>query len=289
MRKIQIFPLVVVGLMAVFGAEAIIASSGAEAEKTLTQTNQPASAGRCTELDYQSDKCQCAKGEEHMPCSCKTCSGDGNCACITSAREGSGSITGTIKLSRAKAKTKGPKSYKDVVVYLEKVGENDFPPPRRPAKVDQKGLVFIPHVLAIQKGTPIEFYNNDNDKHNVYFLYEQSKKTKTKDLGTWKPGETRLYTFQDPKEVTMLCKLHLEMAAYVVILDNPFFTTVPIDGEKQQATFTIKNIPPGKYVLNTWHKKLKLKTGTQEVTVETGKTTEVDLTITKAKYAESQR
>ena len=277
-----------VGLMLAFGAAVLIARAGAE--KTPAQTNQAtATAGKCAGLDYQSDKCQCAKGKEHKPCSCKTCSGDGKCACITAARKVGGSITGTVKLSRARAKTKGPKSYKDVVMYLEKVGKNDFPPPCWPAKIDQRGLVFIPHVLAVQKGTPIEFYNSDNDKHNVYFLYEQSGKTETKNLGTWLPGETRSYTFKEPKEVITLCKLHLEMAAYVVVLDNPFFTTVSIDGKTQRAPFTIKNIPPGKYVLNIWHKKLKLKTGPHEVTVEAGKTTKVDLTITKAKYAESKR
>ncbi len=202
------------------------------------------------------------------------------------AKQNGGSITGTIKLWRARAKTKGPKSYKDVVVYLEKVGNNDIPPPTTPARIDQKGLVFIPHVLVVQKGTPIEFANNDNDKHNVYFLDDASGKTRTKDLGTWMPGEKRSHAFKESKVVTTLCKLHLEMAAYVVVLDNPFFTKVALsEGKPQRASFTIKNVPPGKYTLSTWHKKLKLKGGSQEVTVEDGKTATVDLTLTKAKYA----
>ena len=255
--------------------------------------NVPAATGKCAGLDYQQEQCQCAKGEKHQPCACKSCSGDKQCACVAQAKKSAGTITGTVKLFKAIAKTKGPKSSKDVVVYLEKVAANNFPAPVRPALVDQKGLVFIPHVLVVQKGTPIEFRNSDNDKHNVYFLYEQvsgkTKKTKTMDLGTWMPGQKRSHTFKKSKEVITLCKLHLEMAAYVVVLDNPFFTMASFDAKTRQASFIIKNIPPGKYVLKTWHKKLKLKGGSQAVTVEAGKATNVELTITKAKYAKKKK
>ncbi len=249
--------------------------------------------GKCAGLDYQQEKCQCAKGEKHQPCVCKSCSGDGQCACVAKAKESTGTISGTIKLFKAIAKSKGPKSSKDVVVYLEKVAGNNFPAPVRPALIDQKGLVFVPHVLVVQKGTPINFRNSDNDKHNVYFLYDEvsgkSKKTKTMDLGTWMPGQQRSHTFKEPKEVITLCKLHLEMAAYVVVLDNPFFTMTSIDAKTRQASFTIKNVPPGKYVLKTWHKKLKLMGGSQAVTVAVGKTTNLALTITKAKYAKQKK
>ena len=74
-----------------------------------------------------------------------------------------------------------------------------------------------------------------------------------------------------------------------MVLDNPFFTMTAIDGKTQQASFTIKNVPAGKYTLKTWHKKLKLKGGSREVTVEAGKTSNVELTITKAKYANKKK
>ena len=255
-----------------------VPNANAEPEKA----NPP----RCVGADLQKDLCQCDTAKPEHNCVCgEQCTGDSECACIRAANESTGIITGTVKLWRARAKLKGSKSYKDVVVYLEKVGDNDVPAAQKPTLIDQKGLVFLPHVTVVPKGTPLEFLNSDNDKHNVYFLYDITKgKTQTKDLGTWNPGDKRSYTFDEPKIVTMLCKLHLEMAAYIVVLDNPFFTRTIIKGKPQTATFTIKNIPPGKYVLNVWHKKLKLKTGSQEVTVQKGITTKVDLVITKAKY-----
>ncbi|KKL60125.1 hypothetical protein LCGC14_2208450 [marine sediment metagenome] len=254
----------------------VLAITNARAQKTPM--------GRCASIGDQEDKCLCAKGAK--ACGCTACTRDEKCACIVAARKAGGSVTGKIKLYRTRVKTKGAKSYKDVVVYLEKVGkEGDFPPPPSPARLDQKGLVFIPHVLAVQKGRTIELLNNDNDKHNVYLLYDlKTGKTETKNLGTWKPGVTRTHVFKEPKVVTALCKLHLEMAAYFVVLDNPFFTVAKIDGKSQVASFTIKNIPPGKYRLNAWHKRLKLKTGPVDVVVEAGKAAKADLTITKSKY-----
>lgn len=272
-----------VGAMILLGATLLVA----QPEKTAAaDATTVAPAEKCACADYQNDRCECAEGKhQHKTCPCKTCSGDAKCECIVAARQSAGSITGTITLWRARAKTKGPKSYKDVVVYLEKVNNNDFPPQAKPARVDQKGLVFIPHVLVVQKGTPIEFTNSDNDKHNVYFLEDASGKTNTKNLGTWMPGDKRSHSFKDSKVVTTLCKLHLEMAAYIIVLDNPFFTKVTLSEKPQRASFTIKNVPAGKYSLRTWHKKLKLKGGVQEVVVEAGKSTATDLILTKAKYA----
>lgn len=194
-----------------------------------------------------------------------------------------GTISGSVTVWRTKVKTEGPKSYKEVVVYLEKAGANNFPPPEKHARMDQKGLTFIPHVLAIQKGTTVDFLNNDNDKHNVYILDENSGEKS--DLGTWRSGEKRSQTFEKATSIISLCKLHLEMAAYIVVLENPYFTVCVIDGETQQASFTIGNLPPGKYVLELWHKKLKLKGGAVEVEVGSDTATNVELVITKKKYA----
>ena len=257
----------------------------------------------CSGVDYQSDTCLCTPEKKCEKCTCANCTGGPECQCITAIRQASGTITGSISIFKTKVKTKGPKSYKDVVVYLEKVGENDFPVSIKEVRMDQKGLVFIPHVIAIQKGTNVEFLNTDNDKHNVYFVNDKSGKTK--DLGTWQPGESRDHKFEKahdqhhkivkkagkngaPDTMIVLCKLHLEMAAYVVLLDNPFFTMTAIDGETQKAQYTLKNVPPGKYVLKIWHKKLKLMGLQKEVVVEQGKKATVDLEITKLKYAKKK-
>ncbi len=194
-----------------------------------------------------------------------------------------GKIVGKVKIWRTKVKTKGSKSYKDVIVYLEKVGNNNFPPPVKHAQINQKGLVFIPHVLAIQKGTKVYFQNNDHDNHNVYLFND--KTGEILDLGTRGSGTRIEHQFNKPGSVTVLCKMHLEMAAHIFVLENPYFTQIEVDGERGEASFALENVPLGSYVINTWHKKLKLKGGGQKITVKEGETPELELIITKKKYA----
>jgi plastocyanin len=197
---------------------------------------------------------------------------------------GPGTVAGVIEVHKARVKTRGAKSFKDVVVYLEPLVPAVYPPPSEHAVMDQRGLVFIPHVMAVQKGTTVDFLNSDNDRHNVYFLHD--KTGDTLDIGTWGPGETVSHTFRKTGLVITLCQLHLEMAAHILVLEYPFFTVAAIDGETQRANYEIKDVPAGDYVLKAWHKKLKMKTGSAQVTVVAGQNASVDFAITGAKYAE---
>jgi hypothetical protein len=149
--------------------------------------------------------------------------------------------------------------------------------------MDQRGLVFIPHVMAIQTGTTVDFLNSDNDRHNVYFLYDETGDTL--DIGTWGPGQTVSHTFEKSGLVIALCQLHLEMAAYILVLDCPFFTVAAIDEKTQSGRYEITGVPAGNYALKAWHKKLKMKGGSAEVGVAPGQTTTLDLQITRARYA----
>ena len=206
--------------------------------------------------------------------------------CITPAgvsASPTGTVSGVISVFRTKVKTAGPKSDKDVIVYLEPVSGDSFGPVKANVKMDQKGLVFIPHVLPVQLGTTVTFLNNDNELHNVYFLFDRTGETL--DIGTWGPGQTVDYTFSDAGMAITLCKLHLEMAAYIVVLDTPYYTTAQMDASSQKGQFVIKDVPAGDYILKSWHKKLKMKGGPIQIYVEGGKTTATDIVITKAKYA----
>jgi len=198
---------------------------------------------------------------------------------------GAGTVAGVVEVQKARVKTHGAKSFKDVVVYLEPLAPAAHPPPAEHAVMDQRGLVFLPHVMAVQKGTTVDFLNSDNDRHNVYFLYDQSGDTL--DIGTWGPGESVSHTFTKTGLVITLCQLHLEMAAYLLVLEHPFFSVAEIDGKTQRANFEIRGVPAGNYILKAWHKKLKMKTGSARVTVAAGKTTTADIVITPAKYAQS--
>ncbi len=194
-----------------------------------------------------------------------------------------GSVAGSVSVWQATVRSAGPKHDLDVVLYLEPAGGAALPPAEARATMDQKGLVFLPHVLAVQTGTTVTFLNSDPDDHNVYFLHDRTGETL--DIGTWGPGVSVDHAFEEAGPVITLCKLHLEMAAYIMVVDGPWFTAARLDPATSVANFEIDGVPPGEYRLVAWHKKLRQKGGAAVITVAASRTTAADVVITKAKYA----
>lgn len=208
-------------------------------------------------------------------------------AAATNAASAGAIVRGTIRIEQATFKADGPKHDRDVVVMLEPVGSS---PPAKPANVttmDQRGLVFIPHVLAVHKGSAVRFLNNDNDQHNVYFLADATGKTL--DIGTHGPGVSVEHRFDTAGVTIVLCKLHLEMAAYIVVSTSPWFTTTQIDPATGRASFTVHDVPPGEYRLNVWHKHLRATTDQARVTVPQSGTLEVPIVLTTARRLKKSR
>ena len=180
--------------------------------------------------------------------------------------ENGGSITGTVKCKRVKHP-------KDVVVYIEEVNGNDYPAPEEKGVLDQLNLTFVPHVIAVQKGTKIDFPNSDSVRHNLYSPPDCCKQF---NLGTYDVGVIKTVDFDQVCSVPLLCNVHAEMSAFVLVLENPYFSVTGKDG-----VFKIENVPPGTYKVNAWHEKLR--TVTKDVTVEAGKTANVDYNLKKKK------
>lgn len=177
-----------------------------------------------------------------------------------------GSIEGTVKCKRVKFP-------KDVVVYIEKVGNNDFAAPEEHGVIDQLNLTFVPHVIAVQKGTTIDFPNSDIVRHNVFSPPECCKQF---NLGTYDVGVVKEVKFEEVCNVPLLCNVHAEMSAFVLILNNPYFSVTGKDG-----AFKIENVPPGDYKLSAWHEKLR--TVTKDLKVEAGKASNIDFSLKKRK------
>ena len=45
------------------------------------------------------------------------------------------------------------------VVYVDVVAGKTFPAPKEHPIMDQKGLLFAPHIMVVQQGTTVEFLN----------------------------------------------------------------------------------------------------------------------------------
>ncbi len=192
---------------------------------------------------------------------------------------GGGSVSGTIHVKKAYVETSGPKGDKDVVVYLEPTVKTAFPAPTQHAQMNQSQLNFVPHVLAVQAGTTVDFQNDDAVNHNV----SSPAACCSFDLGQWGKGMVKSQAFTSPGVAPLLCSLHPEMGAYVVVVGSPYFTTVPLitdNAEKKQyGSYSIKGVPAGQYKLKVWNGKLVGET--QVVTVTDGADTAADIDIHK--------
>jgi len=184
-----------------------------------------------------------------------------------------GSVTGTVKLDGAAPKMKvinmaaepncakehsspamtedvvvgDGNSHQNVIVYLKgDFSAYSFPVPSTPASLDQKGCQYIPHVVAVQTGQPLQVVNSDQTTHNIHPVPKNNREWNE----SQPPGAQPITQNFARAEVAVpvKCNVHPWMKSYIGVLDNPYFQVTGKDG-----SFTIKNVPPGTYTLVAWH------------------------------------
>lgn len=175
-----------------------------------------------------------------------------------------GDLMGTVT-------ARGVRSPEDVVIYFgDKVPDDQLPLPAENPVMDQRKLIFIPHVMCVMKGSTVDFPNNDEVPHNVF----SPSPVKKFNLGTYKVGVIKQVTFDKPGLVPLLCTIHPEMSAFILVLETPYFGISDKDG-----AYRISGIPAGSYKIKTWHEKLKPSVSQVEIP-ETGEVT-LDLALRK--------
>ena len=158
------------------------------------------------------------------------------------------------------------------VVYVDVIAGKTFPAPKDKPVMDQKGLMFSPHVMAVQQGTTVEFLNSDSVQHNVFWTAISGDKKAGHNLGTWPKGEKRSFTFDKPGVVPVLCNVHPEMAGYIVVSPTPYFAETD-----EAGNYTIKDVPDGSYTVTVWHEGAK----NQSKPVTVAGSTKADFTVSK--------
>ena len=162
----------------------------------------------------------------------------------------------------------------NVFVYVkEGLGDRKFEVPTTPAVLDQVDCMYTPRVLGVMAGQTIEIKNSDGTLHNVHALPAASKPFNN---AMPMKGMTIKRKFTAPEVMVRLkCDVHPWMAAYIGVVDHPFFA---VSGES--GTFTIANVPAGTYTVEAWHEKL----GTQSasITVADGTAANADFSFKMA-------
>jgi hypothetical protein len=123
-----------------------------------------------------------------------------------------------------------------------------------------KGKSFNPHVVVVPVGGTVQFPNEDPIFHNAFSVSGDNRF----DMELYKRPKVGSFTFQHPGIVKVYCNIHPQMSAVVVVRDNPLFTKAAVDG-----SFTIENVPAGKYVVKAWHERGG-EAGSEVTVTETG-------------------
>jgi plastocyanin len=117
------------------------------------------------------------------------------------------------------------------------------PMPDQPAVMDQLSKQFIPSVLMVRPGQPVEFRNSEDMPHNVS-VTRRGSGTEVFNVGT-EPRQKHVYTFDRIGQFDVLCDIHEGMSAIVIVAAGPVTTIAADDGR-----FAFPNISFGSYKLS---------------------------------------
>jgi plastocyanin len=135
------------------------------------------------------------------------------------------------------------------------------PMPEGPAVMDQYAKQFVPNLLYVRVGQPVEFRNSEDMPHNVTVL-RRGTGAEVFNVGT-EPQQKHVHTFDRVGQFDVTCDIHPGMEATLVAADSPLATIAGNNG-----SFVLSNVALGSYRLH--------------VTFE-GRTVEQPLEVTQAR------
>jgi len=166
---------------------------------------------------------------------------------------------------------------RNVIVFLRDVAPSTRSarsgsgvPTLAPSRIEmvQQDEAFVPRVLAIPRGSTVDFPNADPFFHNVFSL----SRSATFDLGRFPRGDRRSRTFTQAGLVKVYCHLHSHMTASIMVFDHPHFTMPAANG-----TFVLDDVPTGEHRLSAWHERIG--ESAKPIVVEPGRTIRVEFSL----------
>ena len=133
------------------------------------------------------------------------------------------------------------------VVFLESREAKTAMKPAVGVEIAQVDKQFTPQVTVVPVGTAVSFPNRDTVRHHVY-SFSPVKKLEIK-LYVGTPAAP--VVFDQPGIAVLGCNIHDNMAAWVVIVETPWYGQSSADGRVAWP-----QVPPGTYRLRTWHPSL---------------------------------
>jgi plastocyanin len=132
------------------------------------------------------------------------------------------------------------KASRGSVVTLAAANATEYPLPPGPAVMDQIGKQFVPELLLVRVGQPVEFRNSEDMEHNVIVV--RSRTGRAIFNASPPPFQKHVHTFTEPGAYSVSCDIHPGMRATVVATTTPYATVADPSG-----AFVFREIPPGSY------------------------------------------
>ena len=158
---------------------------------------------------------------------------------------------------------------KDAFVFVKDGAPGPYPAPSTPATINQKQCIYIPHLLGVMPGQPVEIINSEATLHNIHPMPVTNPAF---NIGMPIQGMTQLRKFaKSEAPFPVKCDVHPWMSAYIGVFSNPFFGVSTDQGEELQ------NLPAGTFQVQAWQEKYGAQT--QSVIVAAGETKQITFTF----------
>jgi len=164
----------------------------------------------------------------------------------------------------------------NVVVYISQgLTGNEAAISSQPATIDQKGCLYVPHIVALNVGQHMTVLNSDKTAHNIH-----PQPSPTGGNAQWNKSQTvgagpiDVAWTNEEIAIPVKCNIHPWMRAYIAVVKGPFGLS------NDSGSFKLDGVPPGSYTLTAWQETYG--TQTAKVTVAAGKPVTTDFTF-KAK------
>jgi plastocyanin len=140
------------------------------------------------------------------------------------------------------------------------------PMPAGPAVMDQYSKTFVPNVLYVRVGQPVEFRNSEDMPHNVTVI-RRGTGAEVFNVST-EPHQKYVHTFDRVSQYDVICDIHPGMQATLIATHSPLATIASDDGR-----FSLPDVKVGSYKLSltfegrTVEQPLEVKEARTEVRV----------------------
>ena len=135
----------------------------------------------------------------------------------------------------------------ETLVFLESREAKAATRPMTGIEVAQEQRRFVQKVSIVTVGSEVRFPNRDTVRHHVYSF----SPAKSFELKLYNGTPSNPVLFDKPGIAVLGCNIHDNMAAWVVIVETPWYGQSAADGRVAWP-----QVPAGSYRLRSWHPSL---------------------------------